>query len=160
MDEPCRSAGTVIYTGAMWRPVKRCSPLFFPAPLPLLLLLISNLHPSRWSSLARSTSSDRSRVLSTCSHQPRPRSVDIVTMWLPTWLRWYKKPTYRDIKEYSTAVTSGQRSLSPDGRNKGLIPPHLSLERVLQNKTCKHDTIIMSLLPRKLTRRRQSHELV
>ncbi|KAH6686445.1 hypothetical protein F5X68DRAFT_276457 [Plectosphaerella plurivora] len=57
-------------------------------------------------------------------------------MRLPTWLRWYKKPAYRDIKEYSSAVRSGQRSLSPDGRNAGLIPPHLSLERVLENKTC------------------------
>ncbi|KFA60422.1 hypothetical protein S40285_07887, partial [Stachybotrys chlorohalonatus IBT 40285] len=53
-----------------------------------------------------------------------------------TWLRWYKKPEYRDIKQYSTEVTLGKRSISPDGRNRGLIPSHLSLDRVLANKTC------------------------
>ncbi|ODA83409.1 hypothetical protein RJ55_01923 [Drechmeria coniospora] len=53
----------------------------------------------------------------------------------PTWLKWYKKPEYRDIKEYSTAVGSGTRSFSPDGRG-GMIPSQLKLERVLENKTC------------------------
>lgn len=53
-----------------------------------------------------------------------------------SWLRWYKKPEYRDIKEYSTAVSSGRRSLSPDGR-KTSIPSQLALDRILQNKTCE-----------------------
>lgn len=57
-------------------------------------------------------------------------------MWLPTSLRWYKKPQAVDIKEYSAAVKSGQRSLSPE--RKGLIPPNLSLDRVLANKTCEN----------------------
>ncbi|KAI9147214.1 NADH-dependent flavin oxidoreductase nadA [Paramyrothecium foliicola] len=57
-------------------------------------------------------------------------------MWFPAWLRWYKKPEYRDIKQYATEVKLGQRSISPDGRNRGLIPPHLSLDKVLANKTC------------------------
>ena len=57
-------------------------------------------------------------------------------MWFPSWLRWYKKPEYRDIKEYSNAVVSGKRSPSPDGRGKTAIPSRLKLERVLENKTC------------------------
>ncbi|KAB5583596.1 hypothetical protein GE09DRAFT_1182265 [Coniochaeta sp. 2T2.1] len=57
-------------------------------------------------------------------------------MRLPSWLTWYKKPEYRDIKEYSTEVRSGRRQLSPDGRGKTAIPSKLKLERILQNKTC------------------------
>lgn len=57
-------------------------------------------------------------------------------MGLPSWLVWYKKPEYRDIREYSAAVGSGKRALSPDGRNKTAIPSRLSLQRVLDNKTC------------------------
>ena len=58
-------------------------------------------------------------------------------MQLPSWLQWYKKPEYRDIKQYSTDVRSGKRSLSPDGRNKTAVPHKLKLERVLENKTCE-----------------------
>ncbi|OAA57115.1 Regulator of G protein signaling superfamily [Niveomyces insectorum RCEF 264] len=57
-------------------------------------------------------------------------------MWFPSWLNWYKKPEYRDIKEYSNAVVSGRRPMSPDGRSKVSIPSRLRLERVLENKTC------------------------
>ncbi|KAK7943836.1 uncharacterized protein PG986_012949 [Apiospora aurea] len=57
-------------------------------------------------------------------------------MRLPDCLTWYKKPEYRDIKEYSTAIVNGRRSLSPDGRGKVSIPRSLTLERVLANKTC------------------------
>jgi len=57
-------------------------------------------------------------------------------MPLPSWLVWYKKPEYRDIKEYSTAVGTGRRPLSPDGRGKTAIPSRLSLEKVLENTTC------------------------
>ncbi|ERT02447.1 uncharacterized protein SPSK_05292 [Sporothrix schenckii 1099-18] len=57
-------------------------------------------------------------------------------MWIPSWLNWYKKPEYRDIKEYSNAVVSGKRPLSPDGRARTHIPARLRLERVLENKTC------------------------
>ncbi|KAK3317214.1 hypothetical protein B0T19DRAFT_287553 [Cercophora scortea] len=56
-------------------------------------------------------------------------------MQFPTWLSWYKKPEYRDIKEYATIVASGRRSLSPD-RSKTAIPSRLRLERILENKTC------------------------
>lgn len=58
-------------------------------------------------------------------------------MRFPSWLTWYKKPEYRDIKEYSNEVASGRRTLSPDGRGKTAIPSRLRLERVLENKTCK-----------------------
>ncbi|KXX79378.1 hypothetical protein MMYC01_204693 [Madurella mycetomatis] len=53
----------------------------------------------------------------------------------PSWLSWYKKPEYRDFKEYANNVSSGKRSLSPDGR-KGAIPSRLCLDRILANKTC------------------------
>ncbi|KAK3372643.1 hypothetical protein B0H63DRAFT_401399 [Podospora didyma] len=54
---------------------------------------------------------------------------------LPSWLSWYKKPEYRDFREYATTVSTGKRSLSPDGR-KSAIPTRLRLERILANKTC------------------------
>ncbi|KAL1898499.1 hypothetical protein Sste5346_003403 [Sporothrix stenoceras] len=57
-------------------------------------------------------------------------------MWIPSWLNWYKKPEYRDIKEYSNAVVAGRRPLSPDGRSRTHVPARLRLERVLENKTC------------------------
>ncbi|KAK8131104.1 hypothetical protein PG984_007542 [Apiospora sp. TS-2023a] len=57
-------------------------------------------------------------------------------MRLPSAFVWYKKPEYRDIKEYSSAIVSGRRSLSPDGRGKVSVPRSLALERVLANKTC------------------------
>ncbi|KAK4107436.1 hypothetical protein N656DRAFT_802723 [Canariomyces notabilis] len=53
----------------------------------------------------------------------------------PSWLSWYKKPEYRDFKEYANNVSSGKRSLSPDGR-KSAIPSRLRLDRILANKTC------------------------
>jgi len=62
-------------------------------------------------------------------------------MWIPNevpaWLQWYKKPEYRNIKDYSTEVKIGKRTLSPDGRGKTSIPSKLKLDRVLANKTCR-----------------------
>ncbi|KAJ4291226.1 hypothetical protein N0V88_006226 [Collariella sp. IMI 366227] len=55
---------------------------------------------------------------------------------LPSCMNWYKKPDYRDIKEYSTNISSGKRNLSPDGRGNGGIPSRLRLDRILANKTC------------------------
>jgi hypothetical protein len=57
-------------------------------------------------------------------------------MPVPSWLIWYKKPEYRDIKEYATALGTGSRSSSPDARGKTSIPSRLVLDRILQNKTC------------------------
>ncbi|KAK0725509.1 hypothetical protein B0H67DRAFT_551067 [Lasiosphaeris hirsuta] len=56
-------------------------------------------------------------------------------MHFPSWLTWYKKPEYRDIREYANNISAGKRSLSPDGR-KSAIPSRLRLERILANKTC------------------------
>lgn len=57
-------------------------------------------------------------------------------MQLPKFLVWYKKPEYRDIKEYSNALIREKRPPSPDGRGKTSVPKRLALERVLANKTC------------------------
>lgn len=54
----------------------------------------------------------------------------------PSWLTWYKKPEYRDIKEYATNVSTGRRPMSPDGRSNPGIPSRLRLDRILANKTC------------------------
>ncbi|KAM7190877.1 hypothetical protein V8F20_009561 [Naviculisporaceae sp. PSN 640] len=56
-------------------------------------------------------------------------------MQLPSWLVWYKKPEYRDIKEYADNVNTGRRPMSPDGRRTA-IPSRLRLDRILENKTC------------------------
>lgn len=58
-----------------------------------------------------------------------------VTMPLkvPEWLDWYKKPEYRDIKEYSAHVNAGERPQSP---TPAAIPSRLRLDRILANKTC------------------------
>lgn len=61
-----------------------------------------------------------------------------ISSLFPDWLVWYKKPEYRDFKEYATAIRTGRRPLSRDGRDKSPIPARLSLERVLNNQTCKH----------------------
>ncbi|EFQ34650.1 hypothetical protein CGRA01v4_14090 [Colletotrichum graminicola] len=54
----------------------------------------------------------------------------------PDWLVWYKKPEYRDFREYATAIRNGRRPMSRDGRDKTQIPARLSLEKVLANETC------------------------
>ncbi|CAI0647962.1 unnamed protein product [Colletotrichum noveboracense] len=54
----------------------------------------------------------------------------------PDWMVWYKKPEYRDFREYATAIRTGRRPLSRDGRDKSPIPARLSLEKVLANETC------------------------
>ena len=56
-------------------------------------------------------------------------------MWLPSWLTWYKKPEYRDIREYADNINNGKRSMSPVGRGSS-IPGRLRLDRILENKTC------------------------
>ncbi|ORY69009.1 uncharacterized protein BCR38DRAFT_335935 [Pseudomassariella vexata] len=57
-------------------------------------------------------------------------------MQLPPWLVWYKKPEYRDIKQYSAEAKSGKRPTSSDRKNKSAIPRRLQLKRILDNKTC------------------------
>ncbi|KAL3427943.1 hypothetical protein PVAG01_01452 [Phlyctema vagabunda] len=61
----------------------------------------------------------------------------------PSWLQWYKKPSYVDIKQFAAGihekaprVTASPRS-SLDGRRvSGDIPSNLSLEKILKNETC------------------------
>lgn len=55
---------------------------------------------------------------------------------LPPWLSWYKKPEYRDFREYATHISSGRRPVSPNGSIGGGIPHRLRLDRILANKTC------------------------
>ncbi|KAH6616067.1 hypothetical protein B0J18DRAFT_484933 [Chaetomium sp. MPI-SDFR-AT-0129] len=54
----------------------------------------------------------------------------------PQWLTWYKKPEYRDFREYATHISSGRRPVSPNGSVGGGIPHRLRLDRILANKTC------------------------
>ncbi|KAM7199131.1 hypothetical protein V8F33_004606 [Rhypophila sp. PSN 637] len=56
-------------------------------------------------------------------------------MRLPSWLVWYKKPEYRDIREYADNVNTGRRPMSPAGR-RTMIPSRLRLDRILENRTC------------------------
>jgi hypothetical protein len=56
-------------------------------------------------------------------------------MRFPSWLTWYKKPEYRDIREYADNINTGKRSMSPVGRGCS-IPSRLRLDRILENKTC------------------------
>ena len=55
---------------------------------------------------------------------------------LPSWLSWYKKPEYRDIRTYADEINTGRRAMSPAGRTNISIPSRLRLDRILQNKTC------------------------
>lgn len=59
----------------------------------------------------------------------------------PSWARWYKKPSYVDINEYS-ATLAARRASSPmrrdsvDSRKSTDIPSKLSLEKILKNQPC------------------------
>ena len=62
-------------------------------------------------------------------------------MPLPSWAHWYKKPSYIDIKVYgaklnSYAERSSPRSSFSSTRPKTDVPKKLSLERILENRTC------------------------
>lgn len=57
---------------------------------------------------------------------------------LPSWLSWYKKPEYRDIRTYADEINTGRRAMSPAGRSNISIPSRLRLDRILQNKTCNY----------------------
>ncbi|RMZ85295.1 hypothetical protein DV738_g42, partial [Chaetothyriales sp. CBS 135597] len=59
---------------------------------------------------------------------------------LPSWLQWYRKPSYRDPATFSKTVNSdvenGSRPSSMASQPDGAIPANLSLDNVLANKTC------------------------
>jgi hypothetical protein len=66
----------------------------------------------------------------------------MVNKWVQ-WLRWYKKPSYRDVKAFTEstniALQKGETSGPPSIRSSSdaTIPPNLTLERILSNQTCK-----------------------
>ncbi|KIX09024.1 uncharacterized protein Z518_00102 [Rhinocladiella mackenziei CBS 650.93] len=57
-----------------------------------------------------------------------------------SWLNWYKKPSYRDVKIFTQStndiVDKGQRPPSISSQSDSTIPSSLTLDRVLANKTC------------------------
>ncbi|CAL3969320.1 unnamed protein product [Diplocarpon coronariae] len=64
----------------------------------------------------------------------------------PDWLRWYKKPSYVDVNQFATAINKGSGALpnSTNPRSSTMlkrrsstdIPSKLSLEKILNNRTC------------------------
>lgn len=61
---------------------------------------------------------------------------------IPSWLRWYKKPSYVDLKAFVASLNNesdeeqGQPKLYRLSQSNDNIPKNLSLERILNNKTC------------------------
>ncbi|KEF52945.1 uncharacterized protein A1O9_10851 [Exophiala aquamarina CBS 119918] len=61
---------------------------------------------------------------------------------LPSWLRWYRKPSYRDFKTFTQTINAdieqGVTSRAPSiiSQSDDTIPASLTLDRVLANKTC------------------------
>jgi hypothetical protein len=60
----------------------------------------------------------------------------------PSWARWYKKPSYVDLKQFAS-VLEKKAELGPSRRNSTEsrrsntdVPSKLSLERILKNQTC------------------------
>lgn len=62
-------------------------------------------------------------------------------MQLPSWCVWYEKPEHKDIQDYARQFKANGRSVSLEKeRNsirQGSIPTELSLERILENRTCE-----------------------
>lgn len=62
---------------------------------------------------------------------------------VPSWLRWYRKPSYRDFKTFTQTINAdieqGVTSRAPSiiSQSDDTIPASLTLDRVLANKTCK-----------------------
>lgn len=62
---------------------------------------------------------------------------------VPSWLRWYRKPSYRDFKTFTQTINAdieqGVTSRAPSiiSQSDDTIPGSLTLERILANKTCK-----------------------
>src|SRR5436853_7800500 len=60
---------------------------------------------------------------------PPPKKAFKMGLSYPSWMEWYKKPSWVDVKEFSREASSRRSSDS-------CIPPKLSLERILKNETC------------------------
>lgn len=71
-----------------------------------------------------------------------------MTSVLPDWLAWYKKPTHQDFRAYATSLRekleraeeeglSSPRSSFISGSSSDVsVPKNLTLEKVLNHKTC------------------------
>ena len=67
-------------------------------------------------------------------------------MSFPSWLSWYKKPSYVDLTalaaSYEKKATAGSTYSSPRSsveiNNRKDVPKKLSLERILKNQTCTY----------------------
>jgi hypothetical protein len=68
------------------------------------------------------------------------------------WMRWYKKPSYVDLKALAasfnksvedrlTGGVSSRTSIS-SSKSEVSVPKDLSLERVLNNRTCTENTLL------------------
>ncbi len=68
-------------------------------------------------------------------------------MPLPSFLHWYKKPSYTDVQAYSKALVDKAGSASsPNSPRSSVdkdfaserrdVPKKLSLQRILDNRTC------------------------
>ena len=59
---------------------------------------------------------------------------------IPSWLQWYKKPSYVDIREFSATLAdkgaSSPRRNSVESRRSTDVPAKLSLEKILKNQPC------------------------
>jgi len=84
--------------------------------------------------------------------------VPTLKMQFPSWLTWYKKPSYVDVNEYANRIRekaekvhersrsmtqsrpSSPRSSSESSRRSCDVPSKLSLDRILRNKPCTLNT--------------------
>lgn len=66
--------------------------------------------------------------------------------WAPSWLSWYKKPSYVDMNLFAASLStrmeekledrSPSRNSYSSLRSEESIPKDLTLEKVLGNRTC------------------------
>ncbi|RDW88010.1 hypothetical protein BP6252_00042 [Coleophoma cylindrospora] len=63
----------------------------------------------------------------------------------PSWMQWYKKPSYVDIKQFATslqekadrsATSTPRPSVELERPSTAEVPSKLNLERILKNQTC------------------------
>jgi len=82
-------------------------------------------------------------------------------MHYPSWLIWYKKPSYVDVNEFANRIRekaektversrstsrldASRRSSSESSRSSCDVPTKLSLDRILRNKPCMRNLSLES----------------
>jgi len=62
----------------------------------------------------------------------------------PSWLQWYKKPAYVDLKAFAdkkaqanSANSTPRSSVDSGSRPSRDVPSKLRLEKILKNETCE-----------------------